>query len=105
MLKDRYGNGLTTSSQAARDGYVAGLDLMLEGQAGVVAAIRSVVQEDPRFALGWAGLARALQYAGDMPAALDAIAKARGLTEGLSEREVSHVAALCLMLSGKPAEA
>lgn len=105
MLKDRYGNGLTTSSQAARDGYVAGLDLMLEGQAGVVAAIRSVVQEDPRFALGWAGLARALQYAGDMPAALDAIAKARGLTEGLSEREVSHVAALCLMLSGKPVEA
>ncbi|MGA9252542.1 MAG: tetratricopeptide repeat protein [Roseobacter sp.] len=105
MLKDQYGNGLTTSSHAARDGYVAALDLMLEGQGGIRAGFQSVVEADARFALGWVGLARAYQYAGDMPAALNAIETAKSLTSGVSAREVSHVAALDLMLSGRLAEA
>ncbi len=105
MLKDQYGNGLTTSSHAARDGYVAALDLMLEGQGGIRAGFQSVVEADAGFALGWVGLARAYQYAGDMPAALNAIETAKSLTSGVSAREVSHVAALDLMLSGRLAEA
>lgn len=105
MLKDQYDNGLTTSSHAARDGYVAALDLMLEGQGGIRAGFQSVVEADARFALGWVGLARAYQYAGDMPAALNAIETAKSLTSGVSAREVSHVAALDLMLSGRLAEA
>ena len=105
MLTDQYNNGLTTSSQTARDEYVAALDLILEGQGGTRTGFKSVVQADPQFALGWVGLARACQYASDMPAALDAIATANGLIKGVSEREASQVAAIGLLLSGKLAEA
>ena len=105
MLTDQYNNGLTTSSQTARDEYVAALDLILEGQGGTRTGFKSVVQADPQFALGWVGLARACQYASDMPAALDAIATAKGLIKGVSEREASQVAAIGLLLSGKLAEA
>lgn len=105
MLKDQYENDLTTGSQTARDGYVAALDLMLEGQGGIRAGFQSVVEEDPQFALGWVGLARAHQYAGDMAAANGAISTAKKLVNGISAREASHVAALDLMLSGKLAEA
>ncbi len=34
MLMDRYGNALSTSSQAARDAYVEGCDLLFSGNAG-----------------------------------------------------------------------
>lgn len=105
MLTDQYDNGLTTSSHFARDEYVAALDLMLEGQGGTRAGFKSVVEADPQFALGWVGFARACQYAGDMPAALDAIATAKTLTAGVTPREASHIAALDLMLSGRLAEA
>ena len=105
MLKDRYDNILTTASQKARDGYVEAVDLMLAGQAGTVDGFTAVTVEDPGFALGWVGLARAYHYAGNAPQFTSAMAKARALTKGLTEREVGHVEAFDLMLSGKAQQA
>lgn len=101
MLKDRYDNLLTTSSATARDNYVAALDLMLEGQAGVLAGFERVTEEAPEFALGWAGLARARQYAGDMAGAASAIAHAKTMTSAITAREASQIHVFDLMLSGK----
>ena len=102
MLNDRYDNGLTTASQAARDGYVAATDLMLEGQAGIVDAFAAVTRHDPGFGLGWAGLARAHQVMGDMAAATQALATARSCANAASAREISHIEALSRIFSGQP---
>ncbi|MEE4189359.1 MAG: tetratricopeptide repeat protein [Roseobacter sp.] len=105
MLKDRYDNTLSTTSQAARDGYVAALDLMLEGQAGICAGFERTLEADPRFSLAWVGLARAHQYAGDMAATQAALAEARAVSDGVTAREASHIAAMDLMMSGRLVEA
>ena len=105
MLTDQYGNGLTTTSQAARDAYVTGLELQLAGQAGVTAAFERATQEDAGFALGWAGLARAKQYEDAIPAARAAIARAVGLSGGATAREASHINVFHLLLSGQVPEA
>lgn len=105
MLKDRYDCPLTTTSHQTRDGYVAALDLMLEGQAGIQAGFEAVTQSDPEFALGWAGLARAHQYGGDMVAAQAAIRQARACATVATEREISQISVLELMLQGKMAAA
>lgn len=105
MLTDQYGNGLTTTSQAARDAYVTGLELLLAGQAGVTAAFERATQEDAGFALGWAGLARAKQYEDAIPAARAAIARAVGLSGGATAREASHINVFHLLLSGQVPEA
>ena len=105
MLTDQYGNGLTTTSQAARDAYVMGLELLLAGQAGVTAAFERATQEDAGFALGWAGLARAQQYEDAIPAARAAIARAVGLSGGATAREASHINVFHLLQSGQVPEA
>ncbi|MEP0962544.1 MAG: tetratricopeptide repeat protein [Roseobacter sp.] len=105
MLKDQYDCVLTTTSQAARDGYVAALDLMLEGQAGVIAGFEAVTRDDPGFALGWVGLARAHHYAGDMAACGLAMQQAQAVSARVSERETSHIAVFDLLFSGQPHKA
>lgn len=101
MLKDRYDNPVTTTSARIRDDYVAGLDLMLAGQVGVLEAFEAVTQADPDFALGWSGLARARQYAGDMPGAAGAIAQAKATVQSVTAREASQINAFDLMFSGQ----
>lgn len=105
MQSDQYGNTLTTSSQGACDAYVMGLELLLAGQAGVTAQFQRATQEDPGFALGWAGLARAQQYEDAMPEAKASIAKAAALKSGLTEREASHINVFDLLLSGQVPQA
>jgi tetratricopeptide (TPR) repeat protein len=101
MLADRYDNMLSTTTDSARDSYVAAVDLMLAGQAGVCSAFEKATQDDPEFAMGWAGLARAHQYAGDMAAARQAIGKARALSGSVTAREAAHIGALELLISGQ----
>lgn len=105
MLKDRYDNPLSTTSDAVRDHYVAALDLLLEGQAGVRESFEALVLAAPDFALGWVGLARACHYAGDMAAVGAAMAQARALSIGVTAREVSHISAMDLMFAGKTTQA
>lgn len=104
MLKDHYDNPLSTTSDAGRAAYVAGVDHILCATYGAVEAFSDAVAEDPGFALGHAALARARMYAGDMPGAKDAIARAETLG-GRTARERAHIAILSLLLQGKAAEA
>lgn len=105
MLKDRYDYELSTTSHAARDAYVTACDLMLAGQAGITDAFAQTTREDPGFALGWVGLARAHQYAGDMAAMAAAIAEAQKYSGGLTSREASHLNCMGLLLTGRMPEA
>ena len=101
MLKDLYDYELTTASQAARDAYVLGAHLMLEGQAGITQAFETATAEDPGFALAWVGLARAHQYSGATAAMAEAIKEGQEHSAGLTAREASHPNCMALMLTGQ----
>lgn len=104
MLTDRYGLGLSTSSAAARDAYVAGCDCTLSAAYGDAAHLTRAVEADPNFAVAYAALARAKFIVGDVPAARTAAAKARELAPKATAREQSHIDALCLAVESKPVE-
>ena len=101
-LKDHYDNALSTSSQAARTAYDAGLAAFLSGNYGAVEHFEVAVAADPGFALGHAALARARMMGGDMPGAKAAISTAQTLTGSLSDRELAHINAFALILGGQP---
>ncbi len=105
MLEDRYGNALTTDSDAARNAYVEGVDHILAATYGARDAFENALKVDPEFGLAEAGLARALMYEGDMAGAKAASARATGLMPKLDERERQHVDIFDTMLAGKPVEA
>ena len=67
MIADRYGLILSTTSNAARDAYVEGVDLLLTVYPGAVAAFDRAIEADPAFALAHIGKARALQLASGRP--------------------------------------
>jgi tetratricopeptide (TPR) repeat protein len=101
MLTDRYGNALATSSAAARDAYVRGVDLIFAGDAGTVEAFEEAIAADAGFALAHVGKARALQLRGDAAAGRAAMAGANEIASGLSPREGSHLKFYDLVLSGR----
>jgi hypothetical protein len=45
-VKDRYGNDLTTTSEAARDAYVAGVDHILAATWGARDAFEAAIEAD-----------------------------------------------------------
>lgn len=100
MLSDRYGLIVSTTSMAARNAYVEGVDLLLSANFGPVDAFQRSIDIDPGFVLAHVAKARALQLLGDMPAAHAAIAAANDPDGPLSEREAGQVAFLNLVLSG-----
>ena len=102
VMRDRFDNLLTTSSATARDQYVAAVDLLLAGEARLPGAFEAAVAVDPGFALGFAGLARARQFSGDMAGARAAMAEARALSQGLTQREAGHVHAMGLLIDANP---
>ncbi|HKX07000.1 MAG TPA: tetratricopeptide repeat protein [Stellaceae bacterium] len=102
MLADRYGLALVTESLAARDAYVEGSDLLLTLYPGAAAAFDRAIAADPGFALAHVGRARALQLSSDAPGAQAAMAVARGLGDGLPERDLSHIEVFSLLVGGKP---
>jgi tetratricopeptide (TPR) repeat protein len=104
-LEDRYGNALGTGSDTARDHYVIGVDCLLSANHGGRQAFEAAIAADPGFALGHVGLARAAMVEADMAAAKAAFAEAEALSGGLSERELGHIEALRLVLSGQAAAA
>jgi hypothetical protein len=105
MLTDRFGQPLSTSSNAARDDYVAGVDCVLSAAHGDQMHLGRAVEADPDFALAHAALARARFLMADVPGARQAAARARGLAAATTQREQGHVDALCLAIEGKPVEA
>ena len=104
MMKDRYGNALTTASAAARDAYVAGVDLFFAAQDGADQRFAAAIGEDPNFALAHIARGRLQQTLGKPQDASASLAKARA-ARGLTPREASQVDALGSLLEGRGAEA
>ncbi|MEM6407006.1 MAG: tetratricopeptide repeat protein [Pseudomonadota bacterium] len=102
MRDDRYGNSLTTSSDAARDAYIVGVDHILAATYGAAQAFEDALAADPEFALAEAGLARAKMYEGDMAAAKAALARATSQAGRLTDRERAHIDIFDTLLSGDP---
>ena len=101
MLKDRYGLSVSTTSNEARDAYVAGVDCLLAANAGVEGHFSRAIEADPSFALPQIGVARALFLKADIPAARQSAARARTLAEAATPRERSGVDAIALAIEGK----
>jgi hypothetical protein len=94
MLRDRYGFQISTASPAARDAYVAAVDLSLSANAGTEEQFRRAIACDDGLAVAHVGLARTLQVQHRPAEAKAAAARARELAAPLPERERSHVNAL-----------
>jgi len=105
MLTDRYGNALSTTSDAARDSYIDGVDRLISADAGAEEAFRRAADADPGFALAYAGMARAAQISARGAEARAAIGKAEELASGSTGREQSHVAALSHLIAGRGGDA
>ncbi len=105
MLEDRYGNKLSTSSQAARDAYVEAVDGFLAADGGVEEAFQEAIDADENFALAHLGLARIRQMCAKTLMVAEPLAKARARVEHLNPREAGQVRALGLLLEGKGPEA
>ena len=105
MFKDRYGNALTTTSDAARDAYVEGVDRFLASDGGVEPAFEKCIAADDGFALAHLGLARHLQASGNSIEAKRALESVRNLVSGVTSREASQINALGLLIEGKTAPA
>jgi tetratricopeptide (TPR) repeat protein len=101
MLTDRYGFALSTASAAARDNYVQASDLALTFYPGAAEAYDRAIAADPGFALAHGGKAQVLMRQGDVAAARAALATAKDLSAGLSEREASHIGFFDLVFAGR----
>ncbi len=101
MLKDRYGNDLTTASQAARDAYVEGVDSLMSATPGMDAHFQKATEADDGFALAYISLARAKQLLGRGHEAKAPLARARELAAGTTPREQSQIAIFEKILTGQ----
>ena len=105
MLKDRYGNELSTTSAAARDAYVEGVDRLLAGSPGMDTSFQEAARADDGFALAHMSLARAKQLLGRGHEAKAPLARARELAGTTTPREQSHLAIFEKILTGQSAAA
>ncbi len=105
MLTDRYGNDVSTPSQEACDAYIHAVDLFLAAQAGVAEAFQAAIEADEGLALAYLGLAREYQSRGMRSHIPAPLGKARICVVGGTDREISQVHALGLLLEGKTVEA
>ena len=105
MFEDRYGNPLTCASNIARDHYIDGVDHLLSSTFGAVEAFEAAIENDPAFALGFIGLARAHMMGGDMAGAKEALASANAHIKDTSDREKAHITVIETLITGTPANA
>jgi len=105
MLTDRYGLPLSTTSAAARDAYVEGVDLLLTVYPGAAASFDRAIAADPAFALAHIGRARASQLAGRLEAMRADLAVGSSLADGASARERSQIEVFRFLFAGQPVAA
>ena len=101
MLTDRYALVLSTTSAAARDDYVVATDRALTFYPGAAEAYDRAIAADPGFALSHAGKAQVLMRQGEIAAARSALARAKEVSAGVSEREASHIGFFDLVFAGR----
>ena len=104
-MKDRYGLKLSTSSVAAREAYVEGIDRMLAADSGVEECLATAIDADPGFALPHAAMARHHQLYVRPAEARAAVETAVRLSAGATARERQHVEIVRLLVASKVAEA
>ncbi len=101
MLTDRYDLALSIASTDARDAYVEASDLALTFYPGAGEAYDRAIAADPGFALAHAGKVQVLMRQGDVAAARAALATAKEVATGLSEREASHIGFFDRVFAGR----
>ena len=101
MLKDRYDNPISISSARVRDLYIVAVDRFLALEPLMIEGFEAVLAANTGLALGHSGLARALQVAGNVPAARQSIEAAKALAKGLTQREQAHISALYMLINGQ----
>jgi tetratricopeptide (TPR) repeat protein len=101
MLADQYDLALSTVSETARDAYVQGCELALTFYPGAIEAFDRATAADPNFSLPHAAKAQVLMREGNAAAARAALAAAKDLAAGLSQREASHIAYFDLAFAGR----
>ena len=92
MFEDQYGYALTTSSAEAAEAFVRATDALAEGAPGAWDDMAAVAALDPDFALGQLLAYAAVAMAGDPRGNPEALARARDVAAGATEREQSLVA-------------
>jgi len=105
MFTDGCNLPISTTSTAARNAYVLGVERFLAALPGVSEAFQAAIDADPGFALPHIGLARHAAMMGDRTGVACALAAANTRLGGASEREKGHVHMQTLMMSGKPGDA
>ena len=105
MLQDRYGNGLSTGSTAARDAYVRGVDGLMAANPDMDEAFETATKADDSFALAHMSLARAKQLLGRGHEAKAPLARAKELAATASPREQSQIAIFEKIFAGQAATA
>jgi hypothetical protein len=105
MLADRYGLPISSTSEIARDAYVAGADCILSATSGWREHFGHAIKADPEFALAHIGIARGCFIEAGVKPAREAAARARELAKDATPRERSLVNAVALPIEGKPVDA
>ena len=101
MIKDRYGNDLSTNSQTAADLYIDAVDRFLAADSGVDATFQRAIDEDENFALAHLALARSHQMRGDRERIGPSLQKARDAATGVTPREAAQIDAIGRLLEGQ----
>ena len=91
MLQDRYGLAISTTSGAARDAYVDGVDRLLASDVAPGEAFMVALAADPDFALAHSAMARVHQGAGRGSQALESVEQALALADEVTARERSQI--------------
>ena len=101
MIKDRYGNDLSTNSQTAADLYIDAVDRFLAADSGVDTTFQRAIDEDENFALAHLALARSHQMRGDRERIGPSLQKARDAATGVTPREAAQIDAIGRLLEGQ----
>jgi tetratricopeptide (TPR) repeat protein len=99
-FSDRYGNELTTTSEAAAASYSEGIDRALAGNPGAEDCLQAAIEADEGFALAHIDLARLRQFQGRVPEARQHMERAQALAGGLTRREQDHITILSEAIAG-----
>ena len=100
-MQDRYGLPLTTSSTRAAEGFIEGLDLLLEQNFGPEIQFTEAIEADPGFALASSALAYMVHLRAQVTEARERVQQAQALASGLSRREQQQVEAIALFINGQ----
>ena len=99
--RDRYGLPISTSSAAAADHYVEGIDLLLSQSYGPEERFQQAIEADDGFALAHGAMAAVLMFRVRPVEAKESVERASSLAAGTAHRERQQVEAIRLFVNGE----